>query len=43
MRRNMVVSRYVMPTGIPHVNGLSTGPSGFKASHDACVMIDTWH
>ena len=26
---NMVVLRYVIPTGIPHVDGLSMGPSGF--------------
>ena len=28
----MVVSRYVIPTGIPFVDGLSTGPSGFGVS-----------
>ena len=32
MRRDMVVSRYVIPIGIPRVDGLSTGPSGFEAS-----------
>ena len=29
---NMVVSRYAIPTGIPCVDGLSTGPSGFGVS-----------
>ena len=28
---NMVVSRYAIPTGIPRVDGLSMGPSGFGA------------
>ena len=32
MGRDMVVSRYAIPTGIPGVDGLSTGPSGFRAS-----------
>ena len=29
----MVVSRYVIPSGILHVDGLSMGTSGFEASH----------
>ena len=29
MGRDMVVSRYAIPTGIPRVDGLSTGPPGF--------------
>ena len=33
MGRDMVVSRYAIPTGIPCVNELSTGPPGFGASH----------
>ena len=32
MRRDMVVSRYAIPTGIQSVDGLSTGPPGFKVS-----------
>ena len=32
MGRDMVVSRYTIPTGIPRVDGLSTGPWGFGAS-----------
>ena len=32
MGRDMVVSRDVIPTGIPCVDGLSTGPPGFGAS-----------
>ena len=36
MGRDMVVSRYVIPTGIQCVDGLSTGPLGFGASHMAC-------
>ena len=32
MGRDMVVSRYTIPTGILHVDGLSTGPSSFRAS-----------
>ena len=33
MGRDMMVSRYVIPTGIPLVDGLSTGPPGFGTSH----------
>ena len=33
MGRDMVVSRYAIPTGIPCVYELSIGPSGFRASH----------
>ena len=33
MGHNSVVSGYPKSTGIPRVNGLSTGPSGFGASH----------
>ena len=29
MGRDMVVSRYAIPTGIPRIDGLSTGPSSF--------------
>ena len=29
---DMVVSRYVIPKGIPYVDGLLTGPSGFGVS-----------
>ena len=32
MRHDMVVSRYVIPTGTHHVDGLSTGPPGFGVS-----------
>ena len=32
MRHDSVVSRYAIPIGIPQVDGLSTGPSGFGAS-----------
>ena len=32
MRRDMVVSRYAIPTGILCVNGLSTGLPGFGVS-----------
>ena len=28
----MMVSRYAIPTGILHVDGLSTGPAGFGVS-----------
>ena len=38
MGRNMVVSRYAIPTGISCVDGLSTGPSGFGASQHL-VMV----
>ena len=30
---DMVVSKYTIPTGIPCVEGLSTGPPGFRLSH----------
>ena len=33
MGRDMVVSRYAIPTGIPRVDGLSTGPLSFGVSH----------
>ena len=33
MRHDSVVSRYVIPIGIPQVDGWSTGPPGFGASH----------
>ena len=33
MRHDSVVSRYVIPIGIPQVDGWSTGPPGFWASH----------
>ena len=33
MERDMVVLRYAIPIGISHVDGLSTGPPGFGASH----------
>ena len=32
MGRDLVVSRYAIPTGILCVDGLSTGPPGFKVS-----------
>ena len=32
MRRDMVASRYVIPTGIPRIDRLSTGSSGFGVS-----------
>ena len=32
MGRDMVVSGYAIPTGVPCVDGLSTGPLGFGAS-----------
>ena len=32
MRRDMVVSRYAIPIGIPCVDGLSTGPPSFGVS-----------
>ena len=32
MGRDMVVSRYTIPTGITCVDGLSMGPPGFKVS-----------
>ena len=32
MVSNMMVSRYAIPTSIPRVDGLSTGPPGFGAS-----------
>ena len=32
MRRDMVVSRYAIPTGILRVDGLSTGPPSFRVS-----------
>ena len=32
MVRDMVVSRYAIPTGIPRIDGLSTGLSGFGVS-----------
>ena len=33
MECDMVVSRYAIPICIPRVDGLSTGPPGFGASH----------
>ena len=33
----MVVSRYVIPIGIPRVDGLSTRPPGFGVSHNSVV------
>ena len=33
MGRDMVVSRYVIPSSIPRVDGLSMGTPGFEASH----------
>ena len=32
MRHDSVVSRYVIPIGIPQVDGWSKGPPGFGAS-----------
>ena len=32
MGRDMVVSRYAIPTGIPRIDGLSTGPPNFEVS-----------
>ena len=32
MGRDMVVSRYAIPIGIPHIDGLSTEPLGFGVS-----------
>ena len=32
MRRDMVISKYVIPTGIPRVDGLLMGPPGFRVS-----------
>ena len=29
---DMMVLRYAIPTGIPQVDGLSAGPSGFRVS-----------
>ena len=37
MRRDMVVSRYVIPIGIPRFERLSTGLSGFGVSQDPRV------
>ena len=36
---DMVVSRYVIPIGIPCVDGLSTGPPGFRVSQ----VPRLWH
>ena len=33
MGRDLVVSRYAIPTGIPHIDELSTGPPGFGVSY----------
>ena len=41
MRRDMVVSRYTIPTGILCVDGLSTGPLGFGVSHK-CFTDANW-
>ena len=38
MRHDSVVSRYAIPIGIPQVDGWSTEPPGFGASH---VRIET--
>ena len=32
MGRDMVVLRYAIPTGIPRIEGLSTGPPSFGVS-----------
>ena len=40
MGRDMVVLRYVIPTGIPCVEGLSTGPPGFRASQFVYIPKD---
>ena len=37
---DMVVSRYVTPTGIPCVDGLSTGPLGFGTFQDETTSKD---
>ena len=34
MGRDLMVSRYAIPIGIPCVDGLSMGPSGFRTSHN---------
>ena len=34
MGRDIVVLRYATPTGIPRVDGLSMGPSGFWMSQN---------
>ena len=34
MGRDLVVSRYSIPTGILHIDGLSMGPSGFEVSQE---------
>ena len=33
MGRDLVVSRYAIPTAIPRIDGLSMGPLCFGASH----------
>ena len=40
MRCDMVVSRYAILIGIPCVDGLSTGPLGFGASHKCLTDAD---
>ena len=37
MGRDMVVSRYAIPTGIPWVEGLSTGPQ-VLGRHIGCLL-----
>ena len=39
MGHNSVVLSYLKSTGIPRVDGLSTGPPGFGASHLPFVSI----
>ena len=39
--RDMVVSRYAIPTGIPHVDELSTGPPGFGVSQKVPAGYET--
>ena len=38
MGHDMVVLRYAIPTGISCVDGFSTGPLGFGASHPRDVL-----
>ena len=35
MGRDMVVSRYAIPTGIPRIDKLSMGPPGFGVSQSS--------
>ena len=41
MRYDSMVSRYAIPTGIPQVDGWSTGPPGFGASHKGSYIYDS--